>query len=171
MPRSRCRSRGRNWRLRRRRAHSFNGSNKLVPALRDRLNEARCVGIVIERPTDLGHAHIKVPVEIDEDVSAPDLPLDLFPRQNLSGILRQQLQHLQLLWRNLDQYPRATQFAVLQIQLERTETQDTRGGVSGLHGFSIRPTRLQDRQMPSLPNASVVNTGLQRIVQSTLCHK
>ncbi len=86
------------------------------------MNEARCIGIVVEGPPDLRDAHIEVAVEIDEDVSAPDLALDLLPRQNLPGLLRQQLEHLQLLWRNLDQYPRATQLAVRYIQLERPET-------------------------------------------------
>jgi hypothetical protein len=87
----------------------------------------------------LRDADIEIPVEVDERAVAPQFMLDLLARQNLTRILGQQTECLQLLRRQLQQHATSAQFVGLQVQLESSKAKKAGAGLGRLHGISIKP--------------------------------
>ena len=63
--------------------------NKAVPALGQRLDEARMRGRVAERFPQPGHGAVQVVVEIDENVLRPEAPAQVLACDNFPGVFQQ----------------------------------------------------------------------------------
>jgi hypothetical protein len=76
--------------------------DKTVTSLRERLNEAGCIGIVFQGGADLSNRKVQALIEIYKSVLTPNLLGELAPGYDLASTLHQQYEYLGRLWREIE---------------------------------------------------------------------
>jgi len=124
---------------RRRRGGSLlHRSDEAVTAPGHRLDIPGGFGIVVQGGPDLRDAHVEAAVEVDKDLASPDLALDLLAGAHAARALGQHPQDTELLGREFEQHPSATQLVVPEIQLERAKAQGWNLDADGCHGSQYK---------------------------------
>ena len=108
-------------------ASAVHGSDKAISAPRQSLDEARTLGVVIQRRPQSLHGIVEALLEVHERVGGPQFLLQLFSADDLAGTLQQHGQDLHRLALQSDLHSLFVKFSGPQIKLEDPEAGDRRG--------------------------------------------
>src|SRR3984957_2455238 len=109
-------------------ARFFERGDESIAATRNRLYEARIIGVVAESVSDLADAEIKSVFKVDEDVFAPNFRHNVFAANKMTVAGNQHGQNTCRLGCKADSSTLAPQLACDQIQLERIEAHAVHAG-------------------------------------------
>jgi len=110
------------------------GSDEAVSTARDRLNETRILGIVINGCAKLFEDDVEASVKVDLSAFGPESLAQLFPGNDSAWPFQQKNQDPEGLVLNLDAYTVAHQRAIGRICLEQSKKEDIWRRYCSLHG-------------------------------------
>src|SRR5580658_4476149 len=105
----------------------FKRREESIAATRNRLYEARIIGVVAERVSDLANAEIEPVLKVDEDVYAPNFRHNVIAANEMAIARNQHCQNACRLGCKADNSTPAPQFACGPIQLKHIEAHEVHG--------------------------------------------
>lgn len=101
--------------------------DEAISTARQRLDETRRLRVIAERRADSFNAEVHALLIIHEGFIAPDFPLNLLARHDLTGLSGEKGKNLERLWLQFDERAVPAQLTALEFQFE---------GVEANHRFS-----------------------------------
>jgi len=123
---------------RRGRRNNLHRGDEPVAAPRQRLDVARFIRRVAQRPAQRLDGRVDAVLELDNRVVRPQAPLQLLACHQFARTRQQHGQHFHGLTGKLDLQPMLAQFQRMPVKLEGFEPHQARRGIDSIHGRGSR---------------------------------